>query len=329
MKPSTPSHGRSAAGIAISAALHTLAFTGMVWLAMYAPDPVRRAVPSPAAHQYVLTFLRAPEMPLALRMAAKKTVDAPHVDPVRMSEPAPLAHVEPKPLPVVAPAPPSPVHAPDPDLVSPVKPVIAKALEVGVFDKAVNTAQNPTPGRQVVETAGFDTTPAQAPEIKLPASTSLGGFDRAASTTPRPGTDKPVGSVADAGFGGAARGAPARPPAAQTRGEIRAGAFDIQPAPAPATAAAALARSISRWRFSPSRRRRTPTRRVRSGSKATSCSKWSSAPPDRFGSCASSAAWAMGSMSRPRAPRDKSASIRRKPAANLSISAPPCASFFA
>jgi TonB family protein len=232
MKPSTPFHGRSAAAIAISAALHAVAFIGTVWLAVYAPESGRRAAP-PAVHPYVLTFLRAPEIPLALRMPARKQADAPRVDAVRVPERPPVAHVEPEPLPVVTPVPPPPVRAPDPDLAKPVKPVIAKALEVGVFDKAANIAQNPTPGRQVVETAGFDTTPAQAPEMKLGASTSLGGFDRAANPTPRPGTDKPVGSVADAGFGGAAPGAPARPPAAQARVEIRAGTFDIQPAQAP------------------------------------------------------------------------------------------------
>jgi TonB family protein len=210
-----------------------VAFAGTIWLAAYAPEPSLRAAP-PKAHQYVLTFLRAPEMPLALRMPARERAHAPRVDPVRVPEPEPVAHVVPKPLAVAPPAPP-PIRLPDPDPVAPVKRVIAKALEVGAFDKAFNIAQNPTPGRQVVETAGFDATPALAPEVKLAASTSLGGFDRAANPTPRPGTDKPVGSVADAGFGGAAPGAPARPPAAQARVEIRAGAFDIQPAPAPAS----------------------------------------------------------------------------------------------
>jgi protein TonB len=118
--------------------------------------------------------------------------------------------------------------------VTPVKPAIAKPLEVGVFDKPATVAHTPRPERQVVETAGFDATPAQAPEMKLAPATALGGFDRAVSPTPRPGTDKPIGSVADAGFGGGAAGAPARAPAAQARAEVRAGGFDIQPAPAQA-----------------------------------------------------------------------------------------------
>jgi TonB family protein len=188
-----------------------------------------------------MTFLRAPEVPLAaLRMPPRTRVEAPRVDPVPVPvpvpEPAPVAHIEPKPLPVVTPAPPPPIPVPDPDPVTPAKPVIAKPLEVGAFDKGSNMAQNPTPGRQVVATAGFDTTPALAPEMKLGASTSLGGFDRAANPTPRPGTDKPVGSLADAGFGGSAPRAAAPPPAAQARVDIRAGAFDIQPAQTPVSA---------------------------------------------------------------------------------------------
>ena len=100
--------------------------------------------------------------------------------------------------------------------------------------------------------AGFDTAPASAPETNLVAPTSVGAFG-AATDMPRPGTDGPMGSVVDAGFGvGAAPNSSAARPRAvvdagfgskvdgesaraetPSRKEVRSGSFDILPAHVP------------------------------------------------------------------------------------------------
>src|SRR5262249_54982799 len=88
---------------------------------------------------------------------------------------------------------------------------------------------------------GFDTTPARAPEMKLPGSTTTGGFDRAASSgAARPGTDRPIGSVAQSGFGGSSpsQGTAVRQTAAApARADVSSGGFDLKPAPPSATTA--------------------------------------------------------------------------------------------
>lgn len=236
MNLSAPQHSRSAAGVAISAILHGLAVSGAVWLAASAP-PSNHPSTRPASQPFIPLFLRAPDAPVAAPLRTKRAptekVDPPRVEPKPAPDVPATPRPEPKPLTPMPPAPEIARVDPAPAREAPPKPA-PPPIVVGAFDKATDTAQNPAPGRQVVETAGFDTAPGRAPEMKLAASTSPGGFDRAApSGAPRPGTDRPSGSVADAGFGGAAPATDTRRPAAQPRAEVRAGAFDVEAAQPP------------------------------------------------------------------------------------------------
>src|SRR5262249_9151888 len=198
-----------------SVILHGFAALAVAWLSVSsAPSRqpwVRRA---PA---YVLTFLHAPEVPLPAPVTRPLVAppppkpDASPPELVRIPDPEPMAKLEPRPIRPSAgplPIPPKPAHT-EPvkpaNFDNPAKPAHTVSapppVAVGGFETATNRAQNPTPGRQVAET-GFDTTPARAPEMKLPGSTTTGGFDRAASSgAARPGTDRPIGSGAQSGVG--------------------------------------------------------------------------------------------------------------------------------
>jgi len=230
--------------MSVSALLHALAVVAAVAVTQAAVSAPRPVVERP---KYMVAFLstqlvpavpkpllRVPIEPPARNVEAPKPIEAPLVpEPV-------VARVESKPTPVPprsdpppAPAPPRPIAAP---------------VTVGTFQGAMNNSPNPTPGRKSVESVGFDTTPARAPDVKLSGTARVGAFETSTAAA-RPGTDAPVGAVADAGFGGGAApisrpnatprsvsdaGFGTAPPAsgpsgAAPRGEVRSGSFDAQP----------------------------------------------------------------------------------------------------
>jgi TonB family protein len=133
---------------------------------------------------------------------------------------------------------------------------------VGAFANSATPSRAPVAHRDV-QTAAFDIAPARAPEVQGQASTAtVGGFDRAGTTDPRPGSDRPTaaavaeagfgtpnavpvpspgagtaGTVARVGFGNA--GAKARPTEPKPTAQVQQTAFDgVAAAPAPARPAA-------------------------------------------------------------------------------------------
>lgn len=252
MFDAAPPRRRSPAAVAVSLALHVGIVGGAIYLSGLAaaapfvltqsrtflvfsrPLPVPIDVPPPAPRPDAIQQVPPPEPP---KPRLEFTPPPPEVQQTRVEPPTPER------APVRVEFAPRPVPAP---------PKLAPVV-VGAFPANIAPVRMVEAAREV-RTAGFEPPTAQAPELKLNESTSVGAFDRSAgSADPRPGTDRrspgvvtevgfggpaispssqPTsrGIVTDTGFGAASGGGRSQTP--EPARAVRASGFDAQPAPA-------------------------------------------------------------------------------------------------
>lgn len=241
-QPVSPVRRSPAAG-AVSLLLHG----AVAGLAIASAGVVSTRPPVEARLVFVAS-LKAPVVP-------PTSVEPLRMTPVARSKPVEPRDVEPPlSLPEPAASRPEPVEPeplPEPVLPKPEPPMV----KMGTFDGVAAEVREPAPVGEV-RTAGFDAQAARAPDMRLQA-TALGRFSDIEHTTdPRPGTDRALGAVASAGFGGkqvhvsrvSSRAAAAagfgsttvdpREPARQAVEPVRSGAFITIQAPAPRAARA-------------------------------------------------------------------------------------------
>jgi TonB family protein len=215
-RPEVP---RSPWAVAFSLGTHLAVGSLIVWFAY------RQVVTPETRGRRPLQFVHLaapPEVPVALLMPPipPPEPEKPEFEPPKPPEPKPEA--EPVVIEEKAPEPPP---TPKPEPPPPPKPEV----HVGTFANAPKPAVVPPPSRQV-QTTGFDSATAIAPDMKLKTAVT-GAFDAGNDMAARPGTDKPKGVVMGAGFDqrAAGGGAPSGRP-----GAVTGGGFDAQRAPASA-----------------------------------------------------------------------------------------------
>ena len=226
-------------GVLASVVLHS--FVGVVAL-VFVQASVSATLPRTLSAP--LTYINAfamPEVPPDLKPARLEVLRQKIAPPPAVELPKPEPRVEPVPVPaplprVVTPVAPvaraepmrsvpsiEPRHEPAPLPIEPPKPQVA----VGVFAATPVVAPRAPEVGRTVETGGFDTLAARAPQVKVPTA-AVGAFDQA-SAAPQAGTDRPNRAVASAGFSSAPAASVAPAPAH----EVRQTDFDAR-APMPA-----------------------------------------------------------------------------------------------
>jgi TonB family protein len=192
--------GRWFGGTSASIAVHLSVVGAAVLIAQAAPARTPRFMKSALTY---MALSAPPSMPydppvvITVRRMVELAPKAPVLEAAAVQTPLPELKPAIQPQIATVPGPKDPAYVPK--LAELPKP--APQVAVGSFANSDMPSRTMNANRQI-DRAGFDAPAAQAIPTKTPNIAAVGSFETASNANPRPGTDRPVGTlIAEAGFG--------------------------------------------------------------------------------------------------------------------------------